>query len=50
VLRVAEEAGLYERESAQKQTYWPVIGPLGEVDDEEYQRLILDLLKESKRD
>ena len=50
VLKVAENNGLIERESEQKHTYWPVIGPLGDVDDAEYQRLILDLLSEAKED
>lgn len=47
VLRVAQENGLLRRESSRAQTWYPNIGPLGEVDDDEYQRLILDLLTES---
>lgn len=47
VLGVAEDEELLRRESPRAQTWYPNIGPLGEVDDSEYQRLILDLLAES---
>jgi DNA-binding IclR family transcriptional regulator len=50
VLKVAENDNLIERENENKHTYWPVIGPLGEVEDAEYQRLILDLLAEANKE
>jgi predicted transcriptional regulator len=47
ILRVAQEAGLLRQESPQAQTWWPAIGPLGEVEDPEYRRAIETLIAEA---
>lgn len=46
VLRVAEDAGLFHRESPRAQTWMVDIGPLADVDDDGYRRAIQTLIAE----
>ena len=48
VLHVAEDCDMLERETEQGHTYYPTIGPLGDVDDPEYRRAIRTLIREAK--
>ena len=47
VLHVAEDYDVLERETEQGHTYYPTIGPLGDVDDPEYRRAIRTLIAEA---
>jgi hypothetical protein len=50
VLQVAEDDGLFDRDGDHDHIYQVDVGPLAQVEDDEYRRLILDLLAESKED
>lgn len=50
VMHVALEAGFFARESDQAHWFHPIVGPLSEVDDWEYQRAIETLIREAKED
>lgn len=50
VLHVAEDYDVLERETEQGHTYYPTIGPLGDVDDPEARRAIRTIIAKSKED
>jgi len=50
VLHAAEDYDVLERETEQGHTYYPTIGPLGDVADPEYRRAIRTLIAEAQED